>query len=257
LPLLVQCQRVSRFFGEIPVLREVSFNAAGGELLALRGANGAGKTTLLRILAGALRPSLGEVTVGGAPVASVEARRITGFLSHQSLLHPTLTVMENLEFFATLFSLPRPRAAAVQALDQVNGGYLAGRRVGELSQGMKQKAALARCLLHQPRLLLLDEPIASLDRATVAEMRACLARLRDQGLTLILSSHQEEAFAGLTDGELTLERGRLLTPAHADSAAPAGGLRGPQADASTSGTRGSASVSAEHAQEPAPSEAMP
>ena len=247
------------------MLREVSFSAAGGELLALRGANGAGKTTLLRILAGALRPSLGEVTVAGAPVASVEARRITGFLSHQSLLHPTLTVMENLEFFATLFSLPRPRAAAVQALDQVNGGYLAGRRVGELSQGMKQKAALARCLLHQPRLLLLDEPIASLDRTTVAEMRACLARLRDQGLTLILSSHQEEAFAGLTDGELTLERGRLLTgaytdsgtrggvapgPAPSDSAAPAWGSRGPQAGASTSGTRGRA------AQGPAPIEDM-
>ena len=226
------------------MLREVSFSAARGELLALRGANGAGKTTLLRILAGALRPSLGEITVDGAPVASVEARRMTGFLSHQSLLHPTLTVMENLEFYATLFSLPHPHAAAVQALDQVNGGSLAPRRVGELSQGMKQKAALARCLLHQPRLLLLDEPIASLDRATVAEMRACLARLRDQGMTLILSSHQEEAFAGLTDGELTLERGRLLAQAHAD-------------DASNSGRRGGASVSAEHAQGPAPSRAMP
>jgi heme ABC exporter ATP-binding subunit CcmA len=201
---------VSRFFGGAAVLRSVSFNAASGELLALRGANGAGKSTLLRILAGALRPSLGTVTVAGAPVASVEARRITGFLSHQSLLHPTLTVQENLEFYATLFSLPDSRAAAGRALDQVNGAYLAPRRVGELSQGMKQKAALARCLLHQPRLLLLDEPFASLDRATVAELRACLARLRDQGLALILSSHQEEAFSGLADGELTLERGRLV-----------------------------------------------
>jgi heme ABC exporter ATP-binding subunit CcmA len=200
---------VSRFFGDTAVLRSVSFNASAGELLALRGANGAGKSTLLRILAGALRPSLGTVTVAGAPVASVEARRITGFLSHQSLLHPTLTVRENLEFYATLFSLADPRAAARRALDEVNGAYLAPRRVGELSQGMKQKAALARCLLHQPRLLLLDEPFASLDRATVAELRACLARLRDQGLALILSSHQEEAFSGLADGELMLERGRL------------------------------------------------
>lgn len=200
---------MSRFFGATAVLRSVSFNASAGELLALRGANGAGKSTLLRILAGALRPSLGTVTVAGAPVASVEARRITGFLSHQSLLHPTLTVRENLEFYATLFSLADPRAAARRALDEVNGAYLAPRRVGELSQGMKQKAALARCLLHQPRLLLLDEPFASLDRATVAELRACLARLRDQGLALILSSHQEEAFSGLADGELMLERGRL------------------------------------------------
>lgn len=203
---------MSRFFGETAVLREVSFSAGAGELLALRGANGAGKTTLLRILAGALRPSLGTATVDGAPVASVPARRITGFLSHQSLLHPTLTVQENLEFYATLFALPQPRAAATRALEEVNGAYLAPRRVAELSQGMKQKAALARCLLHRPRLLLLDEPFASLDRATVAELRACLARLRDAGMTLILSSHQEEAFAGLADGELMLERGRLLAP---------------------------------------------
>ena len=191
------------------MLRRVSFTACTAEFLAIRGPNGAGKSTLLRILAGALRPSSGEVEVAGAPAGSPPARRQTGFLSHQSLLHPSLSVAENLEFFATLFHSPSPPEAARRALEQVRGAHLAPLRVGELSQGMKQKAALARCLLHQPRLLLLDEPFASLDRATVAEMRASLAQLRDQGLTLIVSSHQEEAFAGLTDRELVMERGRL------------------------------------------------
>ena len=209
MPELLQCQRVSRFFGDLPVLREVSFRAGAGELIALRGANGAGKSTLLRILAGGLRPSSGEALVGGAAVGSAEARRLTGFLSHQSLLHPILTVTENLVFYATLFGLEEPAAAAAAVLEQVRGTHLGGRRVGELSQGMKQKAALARCLLHRPRLLLLDEPLASLDRATVAELRATMAELRADGLTLVLSSHQEEAFTGLADTELMLERGRL------------------------------------------------
>jgi len=213
MPSFLKCQRVSRFFGDAAVLREVSFTCGAGELLALWGANGAGKTTLLRVLAGALRPTSGTATVGGAAVGTAAARRQTGFLSHGSLLHPALTVEENLHFYATLFALEQPPEAVARALAQVRGEHLARRRVGELSQGMRQKAALARCLLHQPRLLLLDEPFASLDRATVAELRACLAGLRDAGLTLIVSSHQEEAVADLATGALTLERGRLLARA--------------------------------------------
>lgn len=207
-PFLISRQ-VSRFFGDTPALREVSFTAGRGQLLALWGANGAGKSTLLRILAGALRPSSGDATVGGAHVGSAAARRRTGFLAHLSLLQPALTVEENLRFYATLYALPQPRAAVARALEMVRGEALSPRRVDELSQGMRQKAALARCLLHEPQLLLLDEPFASLDLEAVEELRACLKNLRDIGLCLILSSHQREPVAGLAEGALTLERGRL------------------------------------------------
>lgn len=206
---LLECQSVSRFFGEAVVLRQVSFGCAAGQCLVLSGANGAGKSTLLRILAGALRPSLGSAQVNGAPVATAAARRQTGFLSHQSLLHPQLTVEENLRFYAILYGLGDVQAAVGRALEQVRGGYLAPRRVGELSQGMRQKAALARALLHQPRLLLLDEPFASLDVDTVGELRACLLQLRRQGLAIVLSSHNRQQVEGLADGEARLERGRL------------------------------------------------
>ncbi|MGH9474286.1 MAG: heme ABC exporter ATP-binding protein CcmA [Terriglobales bacterium] len=209
---LVCCDQVSRLFGDRAVLRHVSFVAEGGALLALWGPNGAGKTTLLRILAGALRPSRGECRIGGAEAASAAARRLTGFLSHDSLLHPALTVRENLRFYAALYALAAPEAAVDCALDQVRGAALAPLRVGELSQGMRQKAALARTLLHQPRLLLLDEPFASLDASTVAELRRTLAELKSAGLALILSSHQREPVAGLADGALNLEAGRLLAP---------------------------------------------
>jgi heme ABC exporter ATP-binding subunit CcmA len=206
---LCVCQNVSRFFGDRAVLRQIGLACAPGELLYLGGANGAGKTTLLRILAGALRASAGTVRVAGAAIGSAEARRATGYLSHSSLLHPALTVQENLAFYAALFGLAAPEAAVETALTRVGAREFGGRRAGELSQGMKQKAALARCLLHQPRLLLLDEPFASLDRATVVELAAILRQLRDAGLGIIVTSHQTEPLEGLVDRRLELERGRL------------------------------------------------
>lgn len=204
---------MSRFFGDHAVLREVSFALEGGSLTTLLGANGAGKSTLLRILAGALRPSAGTVMINGHGCGSAAAHRHTGFLSHQSLLHPALTVQENLEFYARLFGLQR--AACDVALVQVGAATFAHRRVGELSQGMKQKAALARCLQHQPRVLLLDEPFASLDAPTVADLRDTLIRLRIQGMAILLSSHQTEPIAGLADAALVLERGRMAAGAAA------------------------------------------
>jgi heme ABC exporter ATP-binding subunit CcmA len=205
----LSCRHVSRFFGDRAVLREVSFESGAGRTVALWGPNGAGKSTLLRILAGALRPSAGEAWIGGVPAGSPAARRQTGFLSHQSLLHPYLTVRENLRFYATLFELPAPEQAVRVALEQVRGESLAQLRAGELSQGMRQKAALARSLLHRPKLLLLDEPFASLDRATVAELRRSLAELRASGMAILATSHQEEALRDLADQELWLDRGRL------------------------------------------------
>jgi len=148
--------------------------------------------------------------LGADAVGTAEARRRTGFLSHQSLLQPALTVEENLRFYAVLFGLADAAGATRYALARVRGEQLAGLRVGELSQGMRQKAALARSLLHRPNLLLLDEPFASLDRATIAELRDCLGELRDGGTTILLSSHQEAPVEGLADGAITLERGRLM-----------------------------------------------
>lgn len=204
---LVACRDVSRFFGLFAALRQLSLQLPARYLLALLGPNGAGKSTLLRILAGALRPSSGEVRTAGAAWGSPAARRLTGFLAHESFLHPSLTVLENLRYYAALYALPAP--APARALATVHAAHLAAWRVGELSQGMRQKAALARSLLHEPRVLLLDEPFASLDRATVAELQTTLAELRDRGMLLIVSTHTEELIAGLADGWARLERGRI------------------------------------------------
>ncbi|MGH9534201.1 MAG: ATP-binding cassette domain-containing protein [Terriglobales bacterium] len=210
-PYGVECRNLSRFFGIAPALRRVALQLPAGHLLMLLGANGAGKSTLLRILAGALRPSSGQVWISGAAWGTPEARRWTGFLAHDSLLHPRLTVEENLRYYARLYgAVP---AAAAASLRRVGGERLANMRVDALSQGMRQKAALARCLLHAPRVLLLDEPLASLDRATVADLRRLLVELRDAGLTLIASTHTPETLADLADAQLVLERGRVAPEA--------------------------------------------
>lgn len=204
---LVACRQLSRFFGPFAALRRVDLQLPAGHLLMLLGPNGAGKSTLLRVLAGALRPSAGEVWIAGAAWGTAEARRTTGFLAHESLLHPNLTVAENLRYYAVLHGAPR--AAAAASLRRVGGEKLAGLRVAALSQGMRQKAALARCLLHAPRVLLLDEPFASLDQATVADLRRLLAELRAAGMAMIASTHTPDILADLADGQLVLERGRV------------------------------------------------
>lgn len=203
----IECRGLSRFFGPFAALRRVSLQLPAGHLLMLLGPNGAGKSTLLRVLAGALRPSSGEARICGAAWGTPEARRATGFLAHESLLHPNLTVAENLNYYATLYGVPRDAAAA--SLRRVGGEKLAALRVAALSQGMRQKAALARCLLHAPQVLLLDEPFASLDRATVAELRRLLLELRAAGLTMVASTHTPEVLADMADGQLLMERGRV------------------------------------------------
>jgi ABC-type multidrug transport system ATPase subunit len=207
---LLECRDLSRFFGAFPALRRVNFELIAGRLVALFGSNGAGKSTLLRVIAGNLRPTSGTVHVNGINSTVAGARSLVGLLAHESLLHPTLTVRENLVHYAVLYGLPDAKAAAAAALERVGGERLADLRVGDLSQGMKQKAALARCILHHPRLLLLDEPFASLDRRTIAELRQTLLELRRDGVAMLVSTHTNELVTDIADGSLTLERGRLV-----------------------------------------------
>ena len=209
----VICRDVTRFFGVRAAVRGVTLELPRASLTLLLGANGAGKSTLLRLLAGALHPSQGEILITGLPIRDPRARGRIGLLGHESLLQPLLTVRENLEFYAVLYGLDRPAAAARQALERVRGPHLAEIKCGELSQGMRQKAALARTLLHQPPVLLLDEAFASLDRATVADLREVLRELRQAGHAILLSTHTEEFIHDMADQRIQLERGRLRTAA--------------------------------------------
>jgi len=188
---LLSAHGLVRAFGALQVLRGVDLEVRAGELLAVAGPNGAGKTTLLRLLAGLMRPSAGDVWVRGRRLSRDDpgARRSIGLLSHHTFLYDDLTPAENLQFTARLYGLPDPAGAARTALEEVGLAGRADTPVRHLSRGLLQRAAIARALLHQPDILLLDEPFTGLDAPAADRFRALLASQLARGRALVLVSH--------------------------------------------------------------------
>jgi ABC-type multidrug transport system ATPase subunit len=205
---IVQLKSVSRLYGSFAALRQVTINFDEGRCYILLGENGAGKSTLLRTIAGLLRPSYGELTVFGAP--PVERRDRIGYMSHAPMLYDELTGLENLRYFASLYR-DRPCLAAEEAMRAVGLDPALARPVSQYSQGMRQRASLARALLSQPELLLLDEPFSNMDAASAGQMLALLAGLRTQGRTIILTTHQRDLAAPLADAFVTMQAGSVIS----------------------------------------------
>jgi heme exporter protein A len=201
----VVCRRVVRRFGERTALRGVDLEVAAGETVLVTGANGAGKTTLLRVLATVLRASEGDVEVAGhaLPSQARAARSLVGYAGHDPLVYPGLTARENLELYAALYDLDAGSVPA--ALDRVGLADRAGDLAAELSRGMLQRLSLARCTLHGPALLLLDEPTASLDADGLEVLDRLLAENRR---TVVISTHEPAKF-GTADRAVHLEAGRV------------------------------------------------
>lgn len=205
----IDLQDIQRRFGAAPVLRGLSLKVERGECVALLGANGAGKSTLLRTLAGLLRADSGRVEVLGyvLPGGSALRRRI-GYLGHDAFLYRDLNATENLAFYARLFGV-RDHARAVSLLAQVGLEHVATRRVGTFSRGMQQRLGLARALLHQPDLLLLDEPLTGLDPQGADVLSSMLVRLRGQGVTVIMATHDIPRALESATRAVILGRGRV------------------------------------------------
>ena len=192
-------------FGRVVALDDVSFNLSPGQTLAIFGPNGAGKTTLLKVLAGLIRPQAGTARVDGG-------RRAIGWIGHQSHLYGHLTVLENLLFWASLYGVPaerrRPRAGEVLARLAMTDR--ADQPVWSLSRGLVQRAAIAKALMHEPGVLLLDEPFTGLDLAAAAEFRALLAEQRGAGRVLVLATHNVDEGVELATHVAFQRRGRFV-----------------------------------------------
>jgi heme ABC exporter ATP-binding subunit CcmA len=201
---------VSKLYGRFAALRHVSTTLEGGRCYLLLGENGAGKSTLLRVLAGLLRPTLGTVLV--LDRAPAEARARIGYMSHAAMLYDELTARENLEYTAQLYP-ERACLSPEQALRMVGLDPALTRPVGQYSQGMRQRTSLARVLLSQPELLLLDEPFSNMDRASAERMLALLTELRAAGRTIVLTTHQRELAEPMADVVLMMREGALTTSA--------------------------------------------
>lgn len=190
-PAALEVRGLARSFGPVRALRGVDFALERGAALAVFGPNGAGKTTLLRIVAGLLHAERGEVRFDGRRFQRGDAsqRRRIGLISHASLLYDGLTAAENLEFYGRLYGLTDVRARARAALESVGLAARAGSAAGTMSRGMVQRLAIARALLHDPDIVLLDEPFTGLDQAAAAALRAQLARLSRERRTVVLVTH--------------------------------------------------------------------
>jgi heme ABC exporter ATP-binding subunit CcmA len=201
--------QVSKLYGSFAALRQVTVDFAAGRCYVVLGENGAGKSTLLRILAGLLRPSFGRVTVFGS-LEPREARARIGYMSHASMLYDELTAGENLRYFASLYP-GRDCLHPAEALRQVGLDPALSRPIGQYSQGMRQRASLARVLLSAPELLLLDEPFSNMDAESARQMVALLAGFRQCNRTIVLTTHQREQAAPIADRVLTLHSGRVAS----------------------------------------------
>jgi heme exporter protein A len=209
-PPAVEASGVRRTFGRRRAVDGVDLSLNAGDCLALFGPNGAGKTTLLRLIAGLLKPTSGSVQVCGRTLRDdAAARAHVGLISHQSMLYRALTARENVEFAARLYGVSDPPAAAVSALERLRILDRADAPVRALSRGLQQRVSIARAIVHQPDVVLLDEPYTGLDAAGGAALTDMLHVLRSSGAALILVTHNVDEGLAIASHAAVMLDGRL------------------------------------------------
>ncbi len=196
-------------FGRRRALNRVGATFRAGEVVAVLGPNGAGKTTLLFVATTLLRPSTGQIRFGDWPREAAGVRRRIGVVGHDLYVYAELSAEENLRFFARLYHVPDAAARVQSALQQADLARRANEPIGAFSRGMRQRLAIERALIHDPRLVLLDEPFTGLDEPSSATLKSRLGALRQHGCIVVVTTHDIEAVDGLADRAVLLHQGRL------------------------------------------------
>jgi heme ABC exporter ATP-binding subunit CcmA len=200
---------VWKFYGDFPALRDIRFNVEAGSCVALLGRNGAGKTTLLKILAGLSRPAKGQVKLFGQDASERSARASIGVLGHGIGIYDELSAIENLRLFANLYGLAEPERKAMEWLERTGLERVKDGLVREFSRGMRQRLAVARAFVHNPRILLLDEPFTALDDRAIAVLQTVLREALAEGRTVLMSTHQLREALELATHVALINRGKL------------------------------------------------
>jgi ABC-type multidrug transport system ATPase subunit len=213
-PTGLRFEKIDKRFGGLYALRGVSLEISPGECVVLAGRNGSGKTTLLRVAAQLVRPSAGRLSFPGAPAEESRAGR-PGYVAHMTMVYDELTAEENLLLFAKLQRVPQAKTRAETLLREVG---LFDRRtslVRTFSRGMRQRIAIARALLHDPSVLLLDEPATGLDPLGVTWLAGALRRLHAAGCTIVMSLHGESEISALATRAVRLDAGQVVADTNA------------------------------------------
>jgi heme exporter protein A len=222
MPAVIEVRKLIKRFGLKTVLHGLDFRVEAGEFVALLGPNGAGKTTFLRILASLSRPALGEVRVAGhrLPHQAAAVRRILGVVSHQPLLYGDLTAEENLRFYGRMYGVEGLDRRIAEVLEMV--GLAARRRdlVRTFSRGMQQRLAIGRAVIHDPEVMLFDEPHTGLDQDACAMLDMVLREVAARGRTVVMTSHDLSRAADLAMRFDVLSRGKIVASARRDEIEP-------------------------------------
>ena len=207
----IRVEGLQKSFGDEPVLWDLDLEVQWGEFLVLLGANGTGKTTLLRLMSTQARPEAGQILVAGYDLKRQprSIRRNIGVVGHLSYLYEDLTCRENLEFYGRLYQVKELSQQLEMVLDRVGLSQRAHQRVRTLSHGMRQRLALARAILHQPPILLLDEPEGGLDRQSIDMLRQLTAEWTAAGGSIVMTTHNEELGRSWAHRVGVLSQGRV------------------------------------------------
>jgi ABC-2 type transport system ATP-binding protein len=209
--MMIQVEGLTKYYGNFPAVSDLTFNAEKGEILGFLGPNGAGKTTTMRVLTGYMPPSAGKVRVAGFDILedSMEVRRRVGYLPETVPLYPELSVYEYLTFMGSLRRVPDLDQRIDEVLEEIHLTERVDSYIGNLSKGLRQRVGLAQALLHQPEVLILDEPTIGLDPAQIIEVRKLIQQVGRER-TVMLSTHILSEAQQVCDRVLIINRGSIV-----------------------------------------------
>lgn len=208
---LIETNNLVKVLGERYILRGLNLHIKAGESIALLGANGAGKSTWLKIVAGLLKQTEGDVKINGKVYDSddYERQQLIGFLGHKSFLYESFSPLENLQFFAKLYQMKLPDEQIEQLIANVGLSFFKHEPIHTFSRGMIQRLAIARAILHKPKILLLDEPYTGLDQEAIRMFNDLLRNLHKRGTTIVMITHDFEHIHEVCQRVVMLEKGKI------------------------------------------------
>ena len=217
---MIRVQNITKSFGKVQAVRDVSFEAPDGKITGLLGPNGAGKSTTLRVLYTVIKPDSGSANIDGVDVVadSLEARRRVGALPHGAGLYQHLTARENIAYYATLAGVDRAEidGRVERVIDELEIREFADRQTKGFSQGQRTKVALARSLVHDPHNVILDEPTSGLDVTATRSLRDIIRKLKSNGRCVLFSSHIMQEVAALCDDIVIISHGKVAIQGSAE-----------------------------------------